>query len=680
MAGSIAKAYVQVIPSADGIKGKLTNAFSGEGSSAGNAFGSNLIGKVKNLIVAAGIGKAFSDALMAGSDLQQLKGGVQKIFDEMDTSKIMADAANAYKDLNMSANQYLATINDVGAAFSATMGDEKGYSVARTGLQAISDYATGTGKNVDELSQKFTMITRSTSSYQSIADQFSGILPATSAGFLEQAQAAGFLSSEYKKLTDVPIDEYQQAVSEMLEKGTADLGLAGNTAAETATTFAGSMAAMKSAYSNFLGALATGENIGPSLEVLGETVFTFISGNLLPMVGNVLTELPTVLNSAFSMAIKGLNLVAGNAESIVQSGIDLVTSIGSSIITAIPYLAEAGVNIVTALGSAIINTDWVQLGTDTITALKSSLDLAAGEILGTDGNIVQSVLDGISTNLPSVLESGVNIVSEVVNGILEGIPNLLDMAGNLMNQLVDTILTVLPDMLASGVALIGQLATGLISNLPSVITSAVNILAELVANIASHLPELLAQGIALIGELAAGLIKAIPDLLAAIPKVISSIFDAFGKIDWLQLGKDIISGLINGIGAMAGALWNAVTNIARSALSAIKKFFGIASPSKVMRDQVGKFIPAGLAVGIEANTKPLTDAMHDLSDLTTDTMQSDLRISNSAPSVSGSGRVYGDSHYTFYVYAAEGQDEEEIAERVMQKIQHEVEKKEAGIA
>ena len=102
------------------------------------------------------------------------------------------------------------------------MGDAAGYEAAKTGLKAISDYASGTGKNVDELSQKFTLITRSTSSYQSIADQFSGILPATSAGFLEQAQAAGVLSGKYKQLTEVPIDEYQAAVSKMLEKGVAD--------------------------------------------------------------------------------------------------------------------------------------------------------------------------------------------------------------------------------------------------------------------------------------------------------------------------------------------------------------------------------------------------------------------------------------------------------------------------
>lgn len=189
-------------------------------------------------------------AVDAYAEYEQLAGGAQKIFDEIDYAVIKKDAYEAYRTLGISANEYLRIINDTGATFAATMGDEVGYETAKKGLQAISDYASGTGKSVSELSQKFTLITRSTASYQSIADQFSGILPATSADFLEQAQAAGLLSEEYTKLTEVPVADYQYAVAGMLEYGTAKLGLAGNTAAEAATTISGSIAAMKAAWDN----------------------------------------------------------------------------------------------------------------------------------------------------------------------------------------------------------------------------------------------------------------------------------------------------------------------------------------------------------------------------------------------------------------------------------------------
>lgn len=674
----IATAYVQVVPSMDGVAPKVRSVFSDAGNSSGSAFGSNLVGKIKGLIAAAGIGKTFASALMNGSDLEQLKGGVQKIFDDMDTSAIMADAANAYKDLNMSANQYLATINDVGATFAATMGDEKGYSVARTGLQAISDYASGTGKNVDLLSQKFTMITRSTSSYQSIADQFSGILPATSAGFLEQAQAAGFLSTSYKKLTEVPIDEYQQAVSEMLKKGTADLGLAGNTAAETATTFAGSLAAMKAAFSNFLGTLATGESIGQSLSVLEDTVFTFVQGNLLPMVGNIFTQIPAILEGAFGMAIRGMNLVANNADAIVQMGIELVTGIGTAIISAAPYLLEAAFNIVTSLGSALINADWATIGNETINALRDNLDLAAGEILGTDGNIAESVLTAIRTNLPKVLSGGVEMIVNVANGLLQNLPFLLQTGGQVMQQLLTEILSALPQILSAGVTLVAELATGLMNNAPAIMGTIGTILGEMIAKIVGHLPQLLEQGTALISALISGAIACIPSIIEAAAQLIVSFCNSFKGFNWSELGTNIINGIYNGIVSGVGTIIAAAQQAARSALNAAKRALGIASPSKVMRDQVGKFIPEGMAIGIEANTKPLTDAMHDLSDLTTGTIQADLakRPSTMSAAIGTTGNVYGDSSFAFHIYASDNMDVDELAETVMQKIQFAVSQRE----
>ena len=230
---------------------------SGNLKSIGQKLGNGLKTAAKVGTAAVGVASAAITALTTQAvnsfaEYEQLAGGAQKIFDQMDYSKIATDANNAYKELGLSANQYLAVINDVGATFAATMGDEAGYEAAKTGLKAISDYASGTGKNVDELSQKFTLITRSTSSYQSIADQFSGILPATSAGFLEQAQAAGILSDSYTQLTEVPIDEYQAAVSQMLQQGVAELGLANNTMNEAFSTLSGSLSMAKGAWSNLV--------------------------------------------------------------------------------------------------------------------------------------------------------------------------------------------------------------------------------------------------------------------------------------------------------------------------------------------------------------------------------------------------------------------------------------------
>lgn len=347
----IAKAYVHIIPSMQGAQATITKEMTGistyAGEKSGKTLGSGLAGTLKKYLggaaVAAAIGKTLVDSIKAGAEFEQLQGGVEKIFDTIDTSKIFADANNAYKNLNMSANEYLSTIIDVGANFASSMGDEKAYSVAQTGLQAISDYATGTGKDIKTLQQKFAMITRSTSSYQSIADQFAGILPATSKGFLEAAQAAGDLSGSYKNLSEVPVAEYQEAVAKALERGTEQLGLAGNTSKEALHTISGSLEATKSAWNNVLTAIGGGGDLKVALDGLFESIFGDGSGgglfaNLIPvitnavpalieavgtMVSELISNLPSLLQSLIPAAVSAiasaLNAIAGSLYGLIAN-------------------------------------------------------------------------------------------------------------------------------------------------------------------------------------------------------------------------------------------------------------------------------------------------------------------------------------------------------------------------
>ena len=341
MAGnSLGTAYVQVVPKFKG--GSLTSLGSEAGKGYGDAFlgqFKGVAGKLAGILAAVGVTKMVADlghaAFDAAAEFEQLAGGAEKIFDELDQSAILADAGGAWETLNMSANEYLAAINDVGAMFAATMGDQAAYDTAQRGLQAISDYATGTGKDLGLLSDKFALITRSTSSYQSIADQFAGVLPATSEGFLEAAQQAGYLSDEYTSLTEVPIDEYQQALVGMLEDGTEALGLAGNTAAETAKTMSGSLLALSATWSNWLAGLMTD---GADMEGLTNDLVTAIgnvAANALPAlmrgVESVAQALPGLLRGALDAIPDVLRDVFGDgaADAFVVI-VDAATSVGSA--------------------------------------------------------------------------------------------------------------------------------------------------------------------------------------------------------------------------------------------------------------------------------------------------------------------------------------------------------------
>lgn len=671
---NLAKAYVQVIPSAKGIKGQLSNIFGSEGNSAGTSFGSSLIGKVKGLIAAAGIGKALGESLTAGANLQQSLGGIETLFKDS-ADIVIRNAEQAYKTAGMSANSYMEMVTGFSASLLQGLGGdtEKAAAIADMALTDMADNANKMGTSM-ELIQN---------AYQGFAKQNYTMLDNLKLGYGGTKTEMERLLADAQKLTGVKYDISNLSdVYEAIHVIQEEMGITGTTAQESAQTFTGSLASMKAAFSDLLANLATGRDIGASLEALSETVFTFVSGNLMPMLGNILSELPTVLNSAFSMAIRGLNLVAHNADAIVQMGIDLVTGIGTAIISAAPYLLEAALNIVAALGNALLTADWASIGNTTMTALRDNLDLAAGEILGTDGNIVQSVLSAITTHLPNLLSGGVSMVVSVATGLLQNLPFLLQTGGQLLEQLISTVLSFAPEILSAGITLVLNLANGLIQNLPAVISSAISILGQLLATILSHLPQLLESGISLIGQLAAGLIQAIPQVIAAIPQIINSIVSTFKGWNWGEIGSNIVSGIARGISSGASAIISAAQSAARAALNAAKRFLGIASPSKVMRDQVGKFIPEGMAVGIEANTKPLQDAMHGLSDLTTDTIQGDLSkgATTTGVPVSSTGNVYGNSTFTINVYASDDMDVDELAETVMQKIQFAVSQREVCFA
>lgn len=371
----IGRGYLQVVPKMD--KGKLDDELSKAGESGSSTFAKTFqggmsaktvaIGNIMSSAILKGVEKAsqaatevFAGAFANFATFEQLTGGVEKIFNDMDTSRVFADANNAWRELNMSANDYMATINDVGAMFSATMGDEAAYEAARKGMQAISDYSSGTGKNLDVLSQKFAMISRATSSYQSIADQFSGILPATSADFLEQAQAAGLLSEEYTKLTEVPIDEYQRALVGMLEKGTKELGLHGNTAAETAKTISGSIAGMQSAWSNFLTGIADDDaDMGKLTDDLVEAIGNVVD-NALPRIQEIAGKIGPALVGAISGAIGSISPEWAGIFDRVADGVGKVADSFSRVID---QAAASGVldDIATAIynvGDAISSADF----------------------------------------------------------------------------------------------------------------------------------------------------------------------------------------------------------------------------------------------------------------------------------------------------------------------------------
>ena len=454
----IAQAYISIIPEMSGIQGKISKELNvgsigtDAGGKLGNAISSGLgqtAGKIAATIAkatvaataaaAAGIAAITKGAMDSYAQYEQLAGGAEQIFSQMDFARISADAQEAYRTMGLSANEYLEAINQTGAAFKATMGDEAGYETAKRGMQAISDYASGTGRNLDELNDKYAMITRSTSSYQSIADQFAGILPATSADFLEQAQAAGLLSDEYTKLTEVPIAEYQQAVTGMLERGVDALNLTGNTAREASETLSGSIDMAKASWTNFLtelakddadlqartselvdAVIAVAENVIPRVAEILARLGQELPGmviELAPKLGDAVTKLlDEVTGGAFSKALDAIRPALDKAGSAAKKLFDrlqpllpVVQSIGEKV----------GGMFVRAVNLAADAFDWLApvigaIAEQALPLLDKSLNIAI-----TTFDMIMPIVEPIAEFLSGALTDAITDVGTVFNAFAE---------------------------------------------------------------------------------------------------------------------------------------------------------------------------------------------------------------------------------------------------------------------
>lgn len=405
---------------------KAQTAFSKVGTAASNAF--KTVGKVAAVglaAAAAAVGVFLKSSIEGFAEYEQLAGGAQKIFDEIDYSGIEADAKAAYVNMGMSANEYLGVINQVGAGFAATMGDKKGYETAKNGMQAISDYASGTGRSVSELNEKYSLITRSASSYQSVADQFSGILPATSAAFLEQAQKAGLLSGEYTSLTEVPLAEYQQAVTGMLEKGVDALGLTGNTAAEATETISGSIGMLKGAWSNFITELGKDNaDIDGSFSALVDSAIAVFS-NVVPRAVEIVGKLFSAVPAA--IAQHGPRLMAAMAQVLDGATGGAFSRVAGTVAPHIARLGQAFGHIAEALAPVA----------EALGAFAETVIPIVADAFASAAEAMQPVADFLGDVLPPIIEGvgdAIQTLSDMVHDAFDAIGKAADGAASFIKD------------------------------------------------------------------------------------------------------------------------------------------------------------------------------------------------------------------------------------------------------
>ena len=272
----------------------------------------------------------------------------------------------------------------------------------------------------------------------------------------------------------------------------------------------------------------------------------------------------------------------GGVEGLISAATNVVGQLLNGFVTAAPSLIDAGVQILMMVlnGIATLIPTLPQQSQTIITALAN----------------------GIFTLLPTLIVLGTQLLFSLIQGFVSALPSIVESGTNAVLTLGDTIVNNLPQILESGTQLLLSLIQGIASSLPRLTLMGFELIFKLSFAIIQNLPQILDCGVQILAELIAGFISMMGDWITLGSDLVQDMWNTITETDWLSLGSNIISGIANGIVNGAGAIVSAAQDAASRALNAAKNFLGIHSPSRVFRDEVGKMIPQGMAVGVETET------------------------------------------------------------------------------
>ena len=462
----LGKAYVQIVPSAQGIKSALTEMFDEEtdglGEQTGQSIGQKLVGTLKNVIVAAGIGKIISDSINMGGALQQSLGGVETLFkDSADTVKEYA--AQAYRTVGLSANDYMEQTTSFAASLLSSVSQDTNAAaqLANMAMVDMADNANKMGTDMQDIQN----------AYQGFAKQNYTMLDNLKLGYGGTQAEMQRLLNDATKISGVKYDlgnlaDMYSAIHIIQQ----EMDITGTTAKEAATTLTGSFAAMKAAAENVMGNWSTGADLTEPLQALADTAQTFLVDNLLPMIGNVLAGIPEIVYSL--------------VPELLQTGTELLSSLAQGFTEGIPEFFS------TALPQLLAFTDQLR------------------------------------DNAASFVDAGLNLITQLINGLIAGLPDL-------------------------------------IAYVPDIIINICGIIND-------NMPKILAEGVSIIVQLVVGIVKAVPDLLANWKKILQAVLSVISAVNWLNIGKNILTGVANGVKSMGSSMLNAFKGGFSSALNWIK--------------------------------------------------------------------------------------------------------------
>lgn len=545
-------------------------------------------------VAAAGMTALTTQAIQEYANYEQLVGGVETLF-KTSSDTVIKYADDAYKTAGMSANEYMDTVTSFSASLLQSL-DQDTAAAAEKANQAITDMSD----NANKMGSDMQMIQNA---YQGFAKQNYTMLDKLKLGYGGTKEEMQRLLDDATALSGVEYDLSSFAdVVDAIHVVQTEMGITGTTAKEASSTISGSIDSMKSAWKNFLTGMADEDaDFGKLTDNLIDSALTVLD-NLAPRIAETIPR-----------------LAAGMGELIGQAGTYLpdilsqtLSDLTESVATNMPQLMASGAKIAQGIGSGILSAagSLASMGSTILSNLASGLSENMPSIAERGIEIIDSITKGITSNLPGIVSSGVEIITSLVNGIAQMLPSLLNMAVEAIISFAMSLTdpATLTQIISAGVNLIVQFISGISQALPLLFEAAPTIIANIVTALIQSIPLLASAALQIMTDLGTMLIKYVGYLLSVIPDVITKVKDKFAGTDWAEVGKNIIEGIKNGIVSAAGRLVDAAVQAAKDAVEAVKGWLGIASPSKLMRDLIGKNMIAGITVGIQSGTPEMIAA------------------------------------------------------------------------
>lgn len=563
-----------------------------------------------------------------------------------------------------------------GSAFTANMGSmiSAGAAVVTGAVAAVTGAAIGAGKaiwdsanevaqfgdNIDKMSQKMGISAQAYQEWDFVMQHSGTSMESLKASMKTLANAAEKDSEAFKELgissKDIAAmsqeDLFSSVISglqqvedttqrtylagQLLGRGATELGALLNMSAEET-------AAMKQEVHDLGGVLSdTAVKNAATFQDTLQNLTTAADGLKNSMVANLLPSLTTVMNGftglitgtdgAEKQISSGINSLIKNITTALPTALDAITSIVSGVTSVLPdlvvTLADAIIGALPTLGNTFMEVGGKLL--DAITqvlpkmldaGLKLIIQLAQGitqaipKLLPAIVTLVSDLGKMIMENLPMLLKAGLELVLALAQGIAENVGDLAVAAIQLITQLETFIIENLPEIMQTGLEIVLALINGIVESLPELTTAITEMMTTFVDTVTNNLPEILKCGFEILAALVEGVLKALPDLIMVVPKIYKGLFDKIILMDWKSIGKNIVTGIRDGLLKAKDTLIKAIQNLCTEAWGKVKEFFGIASPSKLMK-YAGAMIGEGLVKGIESEENAVDRAMARLNNVT----------------------------------------------------------------